>query len=150
MGHTFTNLLSHIIFSTKERLPIIDTELRSRLFPYFGGIIDHLGGTPLAINGPCDHVHLLVKLRASASIATAVEKLKSNSSGWIHDEWPRRWRFAWQEGYAAFSVSQSHVPALLNYIARQEEHHRKVSFQEELLTYLKKHDIEYDERYIWT
>jgi len=94
MGHTFTHLLYHIIFSTRQRLPLIDAELRSRLFPYLGGIIDHLDGTPLAINGPTDHVHALVKLRAAISVAKAVEKLKSNSTGWIHAEWPGRGKFA--------------------------------------------------------
>jgi putative transposase len=150
MGHTFTNLLVHMIFSTKDRLPLLDAEVRSRLYPYLGGILNHLGAAPLALNGPADHLHGLVKLRAVHSIAKVVEKLKSNSTGWVHEEWPERRRFAWQEGYAAFSVSESCVPALLKYIAGQEEHHRKVSFQEELVSFLKTHGIEYDERYIWT
>jgi putative transposase len=150
MGHTCTNLLVHIIFSTKDRLPLLDAELRSRVYPYLGGILNHLGATPLALNGPADHVHGLIKIRAVHSIAKVVEKLKSNSTGWVHEEWPERRRFAWQEGYAAFSVSESQVPTLLKYIGEQDEHHRKVSFQEELVSFLKTHGIEYDERYIWT
>ncbi|MBZ5555547.1 MAG: IS200/IS605 family transposase, partial [Acidobacteriia bacterium] len=120
MGHTFTNLLVHMIFSTKDRLPLVDVELRSKLYPYLGGILNHLGAIPLALNGPADHVHGLVKLRAVHSVAKVVEKLKSNSTGWVHEEWPERRQFAWQEGYAAFSVSESCVPALLKYIAGQE------------------------------
>jgi putative transposase len=149
MGHTFTNLLVHIIFSTKDRRPLLDDDLRSRLYPYIGGILNRLGAVPLALNGPADHVHGLVKVRAVHSVAKVVEKLKSNSAGWIHDEWPCRRSFAWQEGYAALSVSESQVPDLLKYIAGQEKHHRKVSFQEELVSYIKVHGIEYDERYIW-
>jgi REP element-mobilizing transposase RayT len=149
MSHTFTKLLTHIIFSTKERRSLMDDEVQMRLFPYLSGIIRGMGGTPLTINGPSDHVHLLAQTKASVSIAKLVETVKSNSTGWIHREWKERWAFAWQEGYGAFSVGPLQVPEVIKYIAGQKEHHRKISFQEEFISFLQKYGIEYDERYIW-
>jgi putative transposase len=149
MSHTFTKLLTHIIFSTKERRSLMDDELQLRLFPYLGGITREMGGTPLMINGPSDHVHLLVQTKASVSIAKLVETVKSNSTRWVHQEWKERWKFAWQEGYGAFSVGPLQVPEVIKYIARQKEHHRKISFQQEFVSFLQKYGIEYDERYIW-
>ena len=108
-----------------------------------------LGGVALLINGPPDHVHILVLLSAKTALSEIVGKVKANSSGWIHREFPEKRAFAWQTGYAAFSVSHSQKQSVLDYIANQEEHHRKMSFQEELITFLKKHEIEYDERYIF-
>lgn len=149
MAHTFTNLLTHIIFSTKDRRPHIDTELQAPLLAYLGGIVRELHGTALTINGTVDHVHLLLRLPAPLSLADAMRVIKTNSSRWVHEQWPSRSPFGWQTGYGAFSVSQSNVGAVVRYIAGQEEHHRRVSFQEELITYLQKHGIEYDERCIW-
>jgi REP element-mobilizing transposase RayT len=149
MSHTFTKLLTHIIFSTKQRRSLMDDELQMRLFPHLGGIIREMGGTPLTINGPSDHVHLLVQTKASVAIAKLVETVKSNSTGWVHREWRERWAFAWQEGYGAFSVGPVQVPEVIKYIAGQKEHHRKISFQEEFVSFLQKYGIEYDERYIW-
>jgi REP element-mobilizing transposase RayT len=149
MAHTYTNLLTHIIFSTKDRHPFVDGELRERLFPYMGGIVNQLGGTPILINGPIDHVHMLVVMPPTMSVADFVGKVKSNSSGWIHKQWAARAKFAWQIGYGAFSVSGSMKEDVKVYIANQEEHHRKVTFQEEFIAFLKRHEIEYDERYIW-
>lgn len=150
MGHAHTNLLFHIVFSTKDRAPFLDAELKPRLFAYMGGILRKLGGTALLINGPNDHVHLLAVLPAKTSVAEIVGKLKANSSGWVHRQFPGRWRFAWQTGYAAFSVSHSQKQAVLDYIANQEAHHRKVSFQEELVAFLRRHEIEYDPEFLWT
>jgi hypothetical protein len=127
----------------------MDDEFQMRLFPYIGGIIREMGGTPLSINGPSDHVHLLAQMKASVSIAKLVETVKSNSTGWVHREWKERWAFAWQEGYGAFSVGSIQVPEVVKYIASQKEHHRKISFQEEFISFLQKYGIEYDERYIW-
>jgi REP element-mobilizing transposase RayT len=114
-----------------------------------GGIIRNLKGKALLINGMVDHVHLLFDLPPSICISEALRIIKANSSGWVHEKWPSRQNFAWQIGYAAFSVSQSNVRQVYNYIANQEKHHRKVSFKEELLAFLKKHNIQYDERFIW-
>jgi REP element-mobilizing transposase RayT len=139
MPHTYTNLLVHVIFSTKDRNPYLDADLRPRLFPYMGGILREMNVTPLAINGPADHVHGLLALPATASIADAMRVLKTNSSRWIHEQWPQRRGFAWQAGYGAFSVSRSNVEEVERYIARQEEHHRHVTFQEEFVAFLERH-----------
>lgn len=149
MAHTFTNLLTHIIFSTKDRRPFVDANLKSRLYPYLGGIIRELGGKALKVNGPADHVHILASLPAKFAPAEIIGKAKSNSTGWVHKNFPDHRDFGWQTGYAAFSVSHSQIQTVEDYIAGQEEHHRKVSFKEELLTFLKKHEIEFDEKYIW-
>jgi REP element-mobilizing transposase RayT len=149
MAHTFTNLLTHVVFSTKGHHPEIDSEIRPRLMAYLGGIVRELKGHPMTINGAADHVHLLFALPPTLAIADALRVIKTNSSRWIKGTSSSRRDFAWQIGYGAFSVSQSNAAAVQKYIARQEEHHRRVSFQEELVTYLKKHGIEYDERYIW-
>ena len=149
MAHTYTNLLVHVIFSTKDRVPLLDAELKPRLFPYMGGIVHELGGTALLINGPSDHVHMLLLLPAKVTVSEIAGKVKANSSGWVHREFPDRRTFAWQTGYAAFTVSHSQKQSVLDYIANQEEHHRKLSFKEELIAFLKKHEIQYDERYIF-
>ena len=129
---------------------MLDPGLKSRLFPYMGGIIRELGGTALLINGPGDHVHILVLLPAVDAVSEITGKLKANSSGWVHREFPDKRDFAWQTGYAAFSVSHSQKKAVLAYIANQEKHHLKLSFKEELISFLKKHEVAYDERYIFT
>ena len=147
MPHTFTSLLTHIIFSTKDRLHLIDDDLRPHLHAYLGGIVRELKGTPLIINGTDDHVHLLIALPPTVSLSDTLRVIKTNSSRWAHET--RRRPFAWQSGYGAFSVSRSNVAAVTHYIAQQEEHHRKVSFKEEFISFLKKHEIEFDERYIW-
>ena len=147
MPHNFTNLLTHIVFSTKERFPFIDAALRHDLHAYLGGIVRELKGTPLIVNGTADHVHLLAALPPTVSTSDALRVIKTNSSRWVHET--RRKAFGWQSGYGAFSVSRSKVPSVTHYIAQQEEHHRKVSFKEEFITFLKRHGIDFDERYIW-
>ncbi|HEX4262841.1 MAG TPA: IS200/IS605 family transposase [Verrucomicrobiae bacterium] len=149
MAHTFTNLLTHIIFSTKDRMPMLDAHLKERLLPYIGGIFRELGATPLLINGPTDHRHVLTVLPARIAVSEILNKVKTNSSRWVHKEFPNQRTFAWQTGYAAFSVSSSQKEAVLEYIANQEEHHRKISFKEEFVSFLKKHEIEHHEKYLW-
>jgi REP element-mobilizing transposase RayT len=149
MAHTHTNLLFHIVFSTKERLPMLDTDLKPRLLAYMGGIVRELGGTPLLINGPADHVHIIALLPAKLGVSEVVGKVKANSSGWVQREFPDKWSFAWQTGFAAFTVSHSQKQTVLDYIGAQEEHHRKISFQEEFVAFLKKQEVEYNERYLW-
>ena len=127
---------------------MLDAELKPRLFAYMGGIIRELGGTALLINGPADHVHFLMLLPAKISLSEMFGKLKANSSGWVHREFSDKGTFAWQTGFAAFSVSLSQKQTVLDYIAGQEEHHRTLSFKEEFIAFLKKHEVEYDERYI--
>jgi REP element-mobilizing transposase RayT len=149
MAHTFTNLLTHIIFSTKERVPCISADLKPKLHAYMGGIVRELKGKAYSIDGTNDHVHLLVSLPPSISLSDAMRIIKTNSSGWVHNLDARHRTFAWQIGYGAFSVSKSNVAAVVRYIQNQEEHHRKISFKEEFVEFLEKHGIEYDERYIW-
>ncbi len=148
MPSTHVSLHYHIVFSTKERAPSIDEAFRSRLYAYLGGVVRGLGGTPLEIGGVADHVHLLVGLKPTHTLSDVIRVLKSDSSKWIHVEM-RQKHFAWQEGYGAFSVSRSNVVAVRTYIAQQEEHHRRRSFEEEYLEFLRRHEIEFDERYLW-
>ena len=149
MSRAFTNLLTHVVFSTKDREPMIVPELKEELYAYLGGLARELKGKAYGIKGTADHVHMLISLAPVVSMSDALRFLKSNSSGWVHDKWPRRKSFAWQLGCGAFSVSKSNVPAVLKYIRNQEAHHRRVSFKEEFTDFLVKHEIEYDERYIW-
>ena len=149
MAHTFTNLLTHVIFSTKDRRPLIDAGLAPRLFPYLGGIVRELGGTAVRVGGVADHVHLLVALPAAVAVAEAVRVVKGNGSRWVHATWPERTDFGWQVGYGAFSVSRSNVEEVSRYIDTQEEHHRRMTFQEEFVAFLNRHGIQYDARYIW-
>jgi REP element-mobilizing transposase RayT len=149
MAHTFTHLRYHVVFSTKNRSPFLDAELRDRLFPYLGGIVRELDGTALAIGGMPDHVHVLLSLPPTLALADVLRVVKTNASRWVHESWPERRAFAWQTGYGAFAVSRSNEAAVVHYIANQEEHHRRISFQEEFLALLKKHGISYDPRYLW-
>ncbi|HEY2934243.1 MAG TPA: IS200/IS605 family transposase [Acidobacteriota bacterium] len=148
MATTYTELLYHIVFSTKERAPVIDAEWRDRLHEYMGGIIRSLGGYSEEIGGTIDHVHLLSRLKPTHCIADVLCKLKKGSSEWVHNELDKR-EFWWQEGYGAFTVSPSHIGRVKTYIANQERHHQKRSFKEEYVWLLKKAVIDYDERYLW-
>lgn len=148
MAQTLTNLLIHVIFSTKERRQLIGPGLKSRLHAYLGGIVRKIGGRALAINGTADHVHLLISLPATMAVAEAVRLIKANSSKWVHEIEGRR-LFSWQAGYSAFSVSQSVVPAVRSYIRDQERHHQKATFQQELVRLLKTHGVQHDDSYMW-
>ena len=132
MSKSYTNLLYHIVFSTRERRPLITPERRPRLYEYIGGIIRNLGGISLATGGIDDHLHVLSKLRPDKALSAVLRDLKSNSSGWMHNVFPHLGDFSWQNGYGAFTVSTSQVPAVSKYIANQERHHMKLSFQGEL------------------
>jgi putative transposase len=149
MSGTYTNLLYHLVYSTKDRLPLITPQLKDDLYSYMGGIVRGEGGVLLEINGMPDHVHLLVKLKPTLAISDFLRVLKSNSSKWANEQKGRLRKLGWQEGYAAFTVSESQVPRVTKYIRGQEQHHRRQDFKGELLTLLKRHRIEYDERYIW-
>jgi REP element-mobilizing transposase RayT len=140
----------HVIFSTKDRKAAIDESIRERLFAYMAGVVNELNGRALTVNGVSDHVHMLAAVPATMAVADFVRTVKANASKWVHEEWPERTAFAWQTGYAAFSVSMSVSEDVKAYIARQEEHHRKFSFKDEFVAFLKRHGMQYDERYIWT
>ena len=148
MPDSYTNLLYHIIFSTKDRRPLITPEYEIRLYDYLGGTIRKVGGISLELNGTADHIHLLAKLRPDCALSDVLRELKANATGWMHDVFPSLKNFSWQRGYGAFTVSQSNVEAVRRYIARQKEHHRKTSFRDEFIQFLKENAIKYDERFI--
>lgn len=149
MAQSFTNLLYHILFSTKHREPMITSMIEKRLYGYLGGIIGGQKGIALEINGMPDHVHLLVKLSQNKSIADVLRELKADSSGWVHQEFPSLKTFSWQLGYAAFTVSESQVERVRQYIRNQKQHHRRVTFQDELLSLLRAHGVDFEEKYLW-
>ena len=149
MSGTYTRLVYHIVFSTKLRLPLIHDELKPDLYAYIGGIVRAEGGVLLEANGVEDHVHLLIRLKPTACVADCVRLLKANSSKWMNEE-KMQWRkFAWQDGYSAFTVSRSQEPRVQAYIRNQVEHHRKCDYQSELLYLLEKHSVEYNEATLW-
>lgn len=148
MPSTHTSLHFHVVFSTKEREPWFDPEFRPKLFPYLGGVIKGLDGLPHAIGGVSDHVHLSIGLKPTHALSDIVREVKSQSSRWIKDQLGRP-AFAWQDGYGAFTFSASDLEKVRDYVLKQEEHHRIVSFQEEYLRFLKRGLVEYDEKYLW-
>jgi putative transposase len=139
----------HCIFSTKERRSLITASLRARLWPFLGGIARQNKIKAIEIGGAADHVHLLLSQPSTVSVAKAMQLLKGGSSKWVHETFAEHPLFGWQEEYGAFSVSVSQLDTVVHYIRNQEEHHRKMTFQEEFVALLKKHGIEYDERYLW-
>ena len=148
MAATFANLLYHIVFSTKNRLPLIHEEIRGDLYGYMGGILRGEGGILLEIGGMPDHVHLLAKMKTDVAVADMVKKTKGRSSKWLNERPDFKERFDWQAGYGIFSVSASVADRVRRYIRHQEEHHRRVTFRDELITLLERNGIPYDERYL--
>jgi len=146
---TYSQILLHIVFSTKGREPWISPEIADRLYPFIGGIIRAERGVLLAIGGVEDHVHLLVRWRPDGSISDLMRTSKARSSRWVHETYPAVREFAWQEGYAVFSVSRSQEEVVKGYIARQREHHAAEDFKSELLKLLEAHGVEYDARYVF-
>jgi putative transposase len=149
MPQSFACLHHHLIFSTRLREPTLDLDLLPGLDQYIGGILRGEGCALVAAGGMRDHVHLLASLSREISVAEALRRIKSHSSKWIHETQPGRRGFAWQAGYGAFAVSYSHRDQVKAYLAGQVEHHRTVSFQEEFRAFLERHEIAYDERYVW-
>ena len=149
MAHSYTKILIHYVFSTKNREKIITVPLQKRLWSYIGGIARDNNMKALAIGGIEDHVHLLISLPTTLSIAKAIQLIKGGSSKWIHDKFPNYYHFKWQTGYGAFSVDISRTKNLITYINTQKEHHYKKSYQEEYVSFLEKNVIVYDDRYIW-
>jgi len=149
MPQSLSRILIHLVFSTKERRRLITPTLQERLWPFLGGIARQNGMKAIEIGGMPDHVHILLSLPSTLSIAKALQLIKGGSSKWVHDTFPDQRLFAWQTKYGAFSVSVSQVEKIVKYIENQEPHHRKMTFQEEFIALLKKHRIAYDERYLW-
>ncbi len=148
MPQSLANLLVHLVFSTKERGAWLKDEWRQDLHAYIGGILKRRGSSLLAANSVDDHIHLLFPLPRTVTMADLVKEIKTGSSVWIHENTSFK-HFQWQAGYGAFSLSSSHKDAVMDYIAKQREHHQKVSFQDEFRRLLKKNDIPFDERYVW-
>ena len=146
MGSTFYSLHYHVVFSTKERRPIIGSNWRARLHTYLGGTVRGLGGVAETVGGVEDHVHLLISLKTTYAPVDIVRELKKASSVWAQENHERF--FSWQEGYSIFTVSWTHVPILRRYIANQDEHHRKTSFVDELKRLLEKNGVKYDSKYL--
>ena len=150
MSHTYTNLLTHVIFSTKDRAPLITVPLHDDLLAYMGGIVREIGGTLRAANARPDHVHLLCSLPPTIATSDALRLMKDQFIALGTSRGRALPGFDWQAGYGAFSVSHSMAPSVIRYIGDQEKHHRRVTFQEELIAFLKKNGVSYDERYIWS
>lgn len=147
MSSTHLSLHYHLVFGTKNHEPFVTPAWRDRLHAYLGGVIRTLDGVPEAIDGVADHVHLLIGLRATHTLADVLRETKSVSSAWVHEEVGIK-SFAWQEGYGAFTVSPSQLEGVRDYIREQEEHHRTRSFREEYLALLQRSGVEFDERYL--
>lgn len=129
-------------------MPLITSTYEPRLYEYIGGVIRGTGGIALGINGAADHVHVLAKLRPDRALSDILRDLKCNASGWMHNVFPELNEFSWQRGYAAFTVSQSNIEEVRRYLTSQKEHHRRISFRDEFIQFLRANDVEYDERYL--
>ena len=149
MPQSLAKVYVHLTFSTKNRYPFIDNSIKNELWEYLGGICKNLECNPIRIGGYKDHVHICCLLSKKISQVELVLKVKKHSSKWIKTKGNKYTKFYWQEGYGVFSVNPSELDIVVFYIKNQEEHHRKRSFQEELLAFLKKYDVEYNERFLW-
>ena len=151
MPQSLTQVYLHIIFSTKKRYPFIEEAVEPELFAYIGDTIKRVGGMPFLINGVPDHIHILSSLPRTIMLSKYIEEIKRNSSRWIKTKGKslEYEKFAWQNGYGAFSVSHSRKDNVIRYIKEQKKHHRTVTFQEEYVAFLKKYNVEYDEKYVW-
>ena len=149
MPQSLARLYIHLIFSTKHREHLITDAVRNSLHAYMATVLQNLGCDPVLINSVENHVHMLFELSRTVSVSQAVEEVKKSSSKWIKTQGNEFIGFAWQAGYGAFAVSESNVPAVREYIAGQQQHHRKKSFQEEYRAFLERHRGAFDERYVW-
>lgn len=144
MGHTYSNNLFHIIFSTKDRCGLLSDINRDEIHRYITGIIRNLDCALLRINSVSDHAHLLCKIKPSLAVSEFASKIKSNSSRWIKERFEMPDGFQWQSGFSSFSVSESAAKHVIRYIENQQEHHKTVSFSDELKSFLDKHGVEYN------
>ncbi len=145
----FSQILVHLVFSTKNREPRLTDDIRQELHAYIGGIVEKQKGTLLQAGSVADHIHLLIAHPRTIAPAGLVQEIKTGTSIWLKTRVARFADFHWQGGYGIFSISPSHRPALEAYLANQAEHHRKITFQEEYRRLLTKHGLQYDERYMW-
>ena len=147
MSHSYSSLLYHVVFSTKDRAPLLIKQIRPELFAYLGALVKELKGIPLIINSVNDHIHMLICLPPSVSPSDAMRFIKSNSSRWMSERTGAD--FGWQKGFGIFSVSRSGVQAVMEYIRDQEIHHAKRDFREEFVAMLEKNGVEFEEKYLW-
>ena len=148
MANTYTSLQYHVVFSTKNREPWITEEVGRRLWPYLGGIARENGMKAREIGGVSDHVHVRLAIPPSLSLSKSMQLLKGASSRWVHANYPALAGFAWQDGYGAFTVSESRISTVRKYIGNQPEHHRATTFAEEYEEFLQQHGVEYEKRYL--
>ena len=146
MSYRDVNL--HLVWAVKDRKPLLAAPIMDRLVKYAAGIVRNLDGEVYAFDGPDDHVHAVIALPAERSLAEMLREMKSRSSRWVHETFPELATFAWQDGYAAFSVSRSIMPRVIRYVETQREHHAKMTFEEEFKTLLEKHGIALDPKYL--
>ena len=149
MPQSLAKNLIHLVFSTKERWPLLEDAVRQELHNYAAGILKDLDSPAIIMNSVPDHVHILFNLHRTKALADVVMETKRGTSKWIKTKGNQFAFFQWQNGYGAFSISQSAVGDVREYIRNQTEHHRKVSFQDEFRIFLKRYEIEFDERYVW-
>lgn len=148
MTHSYRLHYFHLVWSTKHRQPYLSSDIQSRLYPYLGAITRNHSGKLLEIGGMPDHIHILIELSLLDKFSHFIRDLKASSSQWIHKNFPNLYDFAWQEGYGSFSVSFSNLQSVKKYIQNQEQHHATMTYDDEYLKFLKRHRIEYDERFV--
>jgi REP element-mobilizing transposase RayT len=149
MPQSLSQVILHIVFSTKDRRPWLDLEIRPRMHAYLATVCRDCNCEAYRVGGVADHVHIAARLARTISQAELLEKIKKTSSAWIKEQGERYAGFYWQGGYGDFSIGWSQLEDLIHYIDRQEEHHRRQTFQEEYRDLLRKYHIEFDERYVW-
>ena len=149
MAQSLSKIYVHAIFSTKNRLPCLEPAICTELYPYAATVLKNLACRPIQIGGAEDHLHILCILSKNVAVAKLIEEIKKPTSKWLKTKGAAFGKFGWQNGYGAFSVSQSHLESVRTYVAGQEKHHRTVTFQEEFRRFLERYQVEYDERYVW-
>ncbi len=149
MSQSLSKVYVHITFSTKKRQNLIDDNIKTSIFEYIGGVCKGLNCNPIKVGGHKNHIHVLCLLSKKISQTKLLEELKKKSSKWIKTKGTIYSNFYWQDGYGIFSVNPSEVAVVVSYIENQEEHHKKVTFQNELIGFLKKYNVEYNENYLW-
>lgn len=149
MAQSYCSCMVHYVFSTKGRQKQISREVRDRLWPYIGGIARENAMKAFAVGGTDDHAHVLISLPSIMSVAKGVQLIKGGSSKWIHETFATHRDFDWQDGYGAFSIGVSRLEETIHYINHQEEHHRTRTFEEEYLEFLRRHDMPWNERYVF-
>jgi len=149
MPQSLTKLYVHIVFNTKNHIPLLTKEVSLELFSYIGGILKQIDCLPIKIGGHIDHIHILCRMSKKITVMKLLEEIKTSSSKWMKTNGAKYQKFYWQDGYGAFTVSPYEVDKISNYIANQEEHHRKKTYKEEYLAFLKENDADYNERYLW-